>query len=201
MPLYYSLSQQSNKQTTTARKKCSGRCYTLGSESGPCGSGCGSERPARRGRNRDESQPQRLLISSDPEIPFRAAAAATRRMARSQNRGVEVEGNPRKVSGGYLPSPHLPNWLPRWRHRRHDSLGRRAKPKHASGQHGDAPVNATSGAEASSTGNAGARACVRSGKRNRMRRMPREEDYWIRRKAQVILRTLVSWVFQAQTFL
>jgi hypothetical protein len=31
--------------------------------------------------------------------------------------------------------------------------------------------------------------------------MPREEDYWIRRKAQVILRTLVSWVFQAQTFL
>lgn len=40
-----------------------------------------------------------------------------------------------------FPPLTLPNWLPRWRHRRHDSLGR--KRKHASGRHGDAPVNAT----------------------------------------------------------
>lgn len=147
------------KKKTTA-KECSGRCYTLGSESGSCGSGCGSARPPRRGRKTDESQPQRFLISSDPEIPFRAAA--TRRMARSQNRGVEVKGKPRKVSGGYLPfALHLPNWLPRWWHRRHDSLGRRAKPNKACfGTARRCARECDSGAEASSTGNAGARACV-----------------------------------------
>jgi hypothetical protein len=67
--LYTARPTETIKQTSTARDECSGHWYTLGSESGPCGSGCGSERSARRGRNKDESQLQRLLISSNPEIP------------------------------------------------------------------------------------------------------------------------------------
>jgi hypothetical protein len=77
--------------------------------------------PARAEQRREPAAaPPHLIQPRNPVPAAAAAAAATRRMARSQNRGVE--GKPRKVGGRYLPSPHLPNWLPRWRHRRRDSL-------------------------------------------------------------------------------
>lgn len=151
--------------------------------------------PARAEQRREPAAAPPHLIQPRNPVPA-AAAAATQRMARSQNRGVE--GKPRKVGGRYLPSPHLPNWLPRWRHRRHDSLDLGTEGKAWFGTARRCARECDSGAEASSPRNAGARACVRGdGKGIGCEECRGRRITGLGRPSYPILRSLVSWVFEA----
>uniref|UniRef100_A0A0A9F531 Uncharacterized protein n=1 Tax=Arundo donax TaxID=35708 RepID=A0A0A9F531_ARUDO len=87
--------------TTLSEALCSSITLglSLGSALGRGGSGCGSARPPGRGRQRDESHPQRLLISSAPRRP----RAAGRWLPRNQKRGEEGKGKEGKRWSPSLP--------------------------------------------------------------------------------------------------
>jgi hypothetical protein len=111
-----------------------------------------------------------------------------------------------KRSGGYRPSPHLPNKLPRWRHPPTRQLGTEGEACFGAARTERCARVCDSDAEASSTGNARrparSRACVRPGTmemesdaKNAARGGQRKRP---RARTRLWLFYLVSWVLEAQ---